>query len=178
MDSSLALPIVMRWIHIGSAMAAIGAPFFVRFALLPSAKEVLDDATHQKLREAVNNRWRKIVYILITLFIITGFYQFMVVAPWKQMGEEDKKLYHMLFGIKVLAAFAIFFLASALAGRTAGLAPIRKNAKLWLGVLLLLAGVIVVCAGIMRDLHNAVPMQYIQDYHGPRPLIVVPQSKG
>jgi uncharacterized membrane protein len=158
MEADQILPLIVRWVHIGSAIAAIGAPFFIRFALLPSAKEVLDDATHQKLREAVNRRWRKIVYILITLFILTGFYTFFVVAPWKQMPAADKKLYHMLFGIKVLAAFVIFFLASALAGRTAGLAPIRKQAKMWLGVVLLLAAVIVACAGIMRSLHDAVPI--------------------
>ncbi len=75
------------------------------------------------------------------------------------MPEADQKLYHMLFGIKVLAAFAVFFLASALAGRTAGMAPFRKNAKLWLSVLLALAVLIVVCGGIMRSLHDTTWMQ-------------------
>ena len=129
---------------------------------------MLDDATHQKLRQAVNNRWRKIVYILITLFIISGLYQFLVVAPWKHLGNtEHKRLYHMLFGIKVLAAFTIFFLSSALAGRTAGLAKIREDAKFWLGVLLLLAGVIVVCSGIMRSMHDAVPIDVTQAWQMP-----------
>jgi hypothetical protein len=52
MEMDHLLPLIARWVHIGSAMAAIGAPFFVRFALLPSATQVLDDATHQKLRES------------------------------------------------------------------------------------------------------------------------------
>src|SRR5262249_48962386 len=126
-------------VHITSAICAIGGPFFIRIALMPAANSTLDDETHQKLREATAARWRKIVYILITLFIITGFYSFfvetrgingqLITARWREFGPEDKQLYHMLFGIKVLAAFAIFFLASALAGRSAVFAPIRKNAR-------------------------------------------------
>ena len=50
--------------------------------------------------------------MLITLFLISGLppMTFLVAfAPWKQMNPDDRKLYHMLFGIKVLAAFLIFF---------------------------------------------------------------------
>lgn len=155
MDIAAALPIIMRWVHIGSAMVAVGAPFFVRFALMPAASQTLDPTAHQALRDAINARWRKVVYGLITLFLISGSYTFLVVAPWKHMAPDDRRLYHMLFGIKVLAAFTIFFLASALAGRTAGLAPFRKQAELWLGVLLLAAAVILVCSGLLRHLHDS-----------------------
>jgi uncharacterized membrane protein len=161
MDSELILPYVSRWVHIASAMLAVGAPFFIRFALMPAAAKVLDDDTHAKLREAINARWRVAVYILITLFILTGLYNFLVpvrvdgglvTARWKDFAPEDKRLYHMLFGIKVLAAFGMFFLASALPGRTATFAPIRKNARLWTLVLLLLAAVVLSCASAMRYL--------------------------
>src|SRR4051794_19021351 len=139
MSWELAVAWLMRFLHIASAMAAIGAPFFVRFALMPAASKALDDASHQKLREAINARWRVIVYVLVTLFIVTGFYNFLVptrapdghllTARWKDFPDADKGRYHMIMGFKNLAAFAIFFLASALAGRSATFAPIRKNAK-------------------------------------------------
>ena len=154
MDANLALPIVMRWIHIGSAIVAIGGPFFVRFGLLPAAGRVLDETTHQQLRQAINDRWRKVVYALITLLIVSGLYTFVVVAPWKKLEPADRHIYHMLFGIKVLASLVIFFLASALAGRTAALAPFRKNAKVWLTLLLMAAAVVVGCAGVLRYMHG------------------------
>lgn len=155
MSSELLLVVAMRWIHITCAMLAIGAPFFVRFALFPAAAKVLDEDSHQKLRTAINARWKHFVYILITLFIISGLFNFLVPvrvdgqlisARWKDFAPDDKRLYHMLFGFKMIAAFGIFFLASALAGRTTVFAPIRKNAKAFLGVLLLLAAILVVCS--------------------------------
>ena len=63
-------------------------------------------------------------------------------------------MYQMLFGIKVLLALAIFFLASVLVGRSALGARFRERAKLWVTVNLLL-GVLVVCiAGRMRAMHT------------------------
>ena len=162
MNPDLILPYTMRWLHIVSAMLAIGVPFFVRFVLTPAANKSLDEAQHQKLREAINAKWRIIVYILITLFLISGFYTFLVPVRvngvlvsswWRDMSPDAKRTYHMIFGIKVLAAFGIFFLASALAGRTQTFAPIRMKRKMFLTVLLLLAAVVVTCAVALRYMH-------------------------
>lgn len=163
-----------RFLHIASAIGAIGAPFFVRYALMPAANATLDDPTHLKLRETINGRWRRAVYLFITIFILTGFYNFfvetripdgtpkgtLITARWRDFGPEDKRTYHMLFGIKVLCAFVIFFLASALAGRSAVFAPIRKNARTTITLLLLLAGLVVICSTLLRflPLHPAVPL--------------------
>lgn len=161
MPTDLLLAALIRWTHIASAALAIGAPFFMRFALLPAAHKVLDDASHQKLKETINARWRVIVYVLITTFIVTGLINFLVplrvdgvlvTARWKEFAPADKRLYHMIFGIKMLLAFAIFFLASALPGRTATFAPIRKNARLWLVVLLVLAALLLFCSNLLRFL--------------------------
>src|SRR5271170_1780221 len=125
MPAELILPFVMRWIHIVSATLAIGVPFFVRFVLTPAAGKVLTDEQHQRLRETINARWKHVVYLLIALFIISGLYTFLVPvringvlvsSRWRDFPPDDKRLYHMLFGIKMIAAFGIFFLASALAG--------------------------------------------------------------
>jgi len=171
MDSALLLPALLRYIHIACAIVAIGAPFFIRFALMPAAAKVLDDATHQKLRDALNARWRIVVYILITLFILTGLYNFLiptringvlVTSRWRDFAPDAKRIYHMIFGIKMLAAFAIFFLASALPGRTATFAPIRKNAKLWLAVLLLLAAAVLACSVALRFISPSALLPPIQ----------------
>lgn len=152
---------VARWIHIASATLAIGGPFFVRFALLPAATKVLDDDAHKKLRETVNYRWKHVVYVVITLFLLTGFYTFfvetrwngqLITGRWREFGDDDRKLYQMLFGIKFMAALGMFFLASALAGRAEAFSPIRRNARTWLSVFLMLALIVLTCATMMRYL--------------------------
>ena len=166
MTAQLILAWFVRLVHIGSAIAAIGAPFYIRFALMPAAAATLDEETHQKLREAISKRWSKFVYLLITLFLVTGFFNFfveirlppepgqalgkLITARWKDFSPHDKQTYHMLFGIKVLSAFIIFFLASALAGRSKALAAIRKNARTAVTILLLLGGLVLVCATLMH----------------------------
>ena len=63
------------------------------------------------------------------------------------------RLYNILFGIKVVLALAVFFLASAMTGRSEALAKFRENLKLWITVNLLL-GILIVCiAGQMRMMH-------------------------
>lgn len=154
MNADLLLVYVMRWVHIACAIVMVGGPFFVRFGLMPAADKTLDGDTRERLAEAINKRWRIIVYVVITLFLITGLVNFLVPvrvdgalvsARWKDFGEADRKTYHMLMGIKLLAAFGIFFLASALAGRTKTFAPIRAKGKTFVGLLLLLAAVLLVC---------------------------------
>jgi uncharacterized membrane protein len=166
MPPELILPLIARWIHILSAIAAIGAPFFIRFALIPAAAKVLNEEQHQRLREAINARWKHVVYLLITLFILTGLYMFavpvrvqgvLVTARWKDFSPTDQRIYQAIFGIKMIAALAIFFLASALAGRTKALEPIRKQRKIFLSILLMLGIIAVICAGIMRYLPQNPP---------------------
>jgi hypothetical protein len=161
MPPELIVAYLMRWIHIACAMIMIGGPFFVRFGLIPAANTALDEEAHTRLRDAINARWRIIVYIVITLFLITGFYNFfvetrvngiLVTGRWRDFAPEDKRLYHMLFGFKVLAAFGIFFLASALAGRTKTFAPIRQRRKTFTALLLVLAAVLLVCSTWLRYL--------------------------
>ena len=53
-------------------------------------------------------------------------------------------------GMKILLAMAVFFLASALSGRSKALEGIRRNAALWLVINILLAAVIVAIAGYLK----------------------------
>ncbi|HEY4330500.1 MAG TPA: hypothetical protein VGN88_12245 [Phycisphaerae bacterium] len=167
MTWQLMLAWFVRLVHIGSAICAVGAPFFVRFALMPAAAGALDEENHKKLRAAINQRWSVVVYCLITLFILTGAFNFLaeirmpdgklITARWKDFGPEDKRIYHMLFGVKVLCAFGIFFLASALAGRSETFAVIRKNARTSVTFLLLLGFLVVVCSTLLRFLPLQTP---------------------
>ncbi len=147
MDSTL-LYSVTRILHIGTAIVVVGGTFFVRFVLLPAATQTLSDDVHARLREAVMATWKRIVHGGIALFLITGFFNyFRVMSLGTHKGD---KLYHALLGIKILIAMIIFVIASALVGRAGAFEPMRRNARTWLLVNLLLAGAIVAISGFLK----------------------------
>jgi len=135
--------LISRWIHVGGAIVLLGGSTFIRFVLMPSAAESLTDADHQKLRERVIGRWKRIVMIGIGLLLASGLYNYL-------HSGKTGGLYHGLMGVKMLLAFGVFFLASALTGRSAGLAAIRQDARKWITVLIVMATVVVAIAGFLK----------------------------
>lgn len=147
MPSNEYIVLVSRWIHLATAIVLVGGAAFMRFALIPSAVEVLDDATHRSLREAIRKRWAKFVHIGIALLLLTGGLNFAILSIPPKIHPIP---YHPIFGVKLLAALAIFFLATALVGRSPGLARIRENSRTSLNRLLALATLIVVLSGVLH----------------------------
>lgn len=139
--------LLSRWLHIFGAIFLLGGAFYTRAVLMPSAAETLDDATHQKLRESVMGRWRKLIMVLSLVLILTGMYNFLAVT---RFAHEGQPAYHMLFGIKFLLAIAVFGLASMLAGRKSISVKLQQNSKLWLGITLAMGAAIVMIAGYMK----------------------------
>jgi uncharacterized membrane protein len=137
--------LVSRWLHVGTAIVLLGGAAFQWLVLRPAARQ-LSDAEHSQLRERVQDRWRKIVGIGIGLLLLTGFYNYLV-AP---NPADLWKAYHPIMGIKILVALAVFFLASALAGRAAAFARLREQAGTWLPVLLLLGTLVVALSGYLK----------------------------
>lgn len=66
-------------------------------------------------------------------------------------------VYHVLFGVKFLLSLVVFFIASALVGRSPALAAIRKNARVWLTVNLMLVVAVICIAGVMRVARDTLP---------------------
>jgi uncharacterized membrane protein len=149
MSGEYLLMLVVRWLHILAAALALGVPWYVRLVLMP-AMATLDEEQRARFQEALTKRWRMIVHLLILVFLATGFYTFLVVARWKAFDPEDRKWYHMIFGVKFLIALAMFTISSGLAGRSKLFAPMRQTGHLWLGVLLLLGLLIVALSGVLR----------------------------
>ena len=145
--------IAVRWLHIVSATLALGVPIYVRFVLSP-ALQGADEAARTAVQEGIARRWRIWVHVLIVVFLATGFYTYLVVARWRSDAypPELRGRYHMLLGIKIVIALAIFFIASALAGRSAAFASIRANAKTWLNILVVLGLVLVAISNVVRYL--------------------------
>jgi len=122
------------------------------FALLPAAKATLSDEVHEKLREAIRARWSKFVHAAVGLLLLTGSINFAILAIPPKINPIP---YHPIFGVKLLAAFAVFFIAEALMSRGPGFANIRANRKKWLGILLAIAGLIVLLSGILNQVRSS-----------------------
>lgn len=147
MESFLPLDVLSRWVHVGTAIVVLGGSVFLRFVLMPAASASLAEAEHDALRERLMAIWRRIVALGIALFLISGFYNYLAVALPKHRGDG---LYHALIGTKMLLAFVLFFLASALGGRSEALAGIRRKSRQWLAITILLGFVIVGISGFLK----------------------------
>ncbi len=148
MDTDLIVPVISRWLHIGPVIVVIGGAFFARFIISPSLAETLSDDQHGQVRSAVVRRWKRVVHICIALILISGAYNFYHALRFL----EKPPLYHMLFLPKFLAALGIFFIGSALVGKSEAFESMRRENKKWLGILIALAVVIVLISGVMKNL--------------------------
>ena len=138
--------ILSRWIHIGTAIVLVGGTVFLRFVLSPAAAQ-LAETEHAKLKELVMKSWKKYVHGGILLFLISGLYNYLVVQAPLHKGD---KLYHALMGIKIILALAVFFLGSALVGRSKSFEGMRKNSKFWQLVMILVSALIVGISGYAK----------------------------
>jgi len=141
----LLLDIISRIVHVSTAIVLIGGSAFTLWVLMPSAKQLSDEA-HSQLAAAVNGRWKRFVHGGIALFLLSGFYNYVRAMP----DHKGDGLYHGLLGTKMLLAFVIFFLASALVGRSPKLAGMRDNRAKWLKLIVLLAAIIVGMSGYLK----------------------------
>lgn len=140
------LDILSRWIHIGTTIVLVGGSAFMLFVLAPAAA-ALPEAEHNALRERVIAIWKRFVHGGILLLLLSGFYNYLAVALPNHKGQP---LYHALMGTKILLAFVVFFIASALVGKSAAFQKIRENRKTWLKILVLLSAVVVGIAGFLK----------------------------
>lgn len=146
--SELLLYTLSRIVHVGTAIVLVGGTFFVRYVLMPAATAELADDVHARLRAAIMGVWKKIVHGGIALFILSGgLNYYRVIAAGMHKGDP---LYHALLGTKILLALVVFFIASALVGRSAAFEGLRKNAGRWLALNLLLAAIIVALSGFLK----------------------------
>ena len=146
-----ATALVLRWMHIVPAVVAGGATVFARLAILP-ALQTLPDAERLRVKDLIDRRWRVVVMICITMLLVSGLANFVL---YQAPAHKGQGLYHALFGIKFIAALAVFFLASALYGRSAAFASIRANARLWAGVAAVLVLAILLVSGVLRNIPHA-----------------------
>ena len=159
----LFLTLVMRWVHILGAAILVGAPFIMWFGIYPATAKLPEDQRRDFL-ETVNKPWRKFLGAVILLQIISGVYWLLVV---EHMNREPP-LYQALLGVKMLAAFALFFVLSVLAGRAKVFEEFRRKAPMWIGIAVGLGILTVICASSMRIInmqHQRAELMHVRIGH-------------
>ena len=152
------LSVLSRIAHVATAIVLVGGTVFMRFVLMPAAKE-LPEAEHDQLRQRLMTRWKRVVHGGIALLLLSGLFNYVQQIP-KHKGDG---LYHALLGTKMLLALVVFFIASALVGRSATFEKMRQNRAKWMGLIILLSALIVGISGFVK-------------VRGPKPKLAVPSE--
>ena len=142
------LEIALRIMHILGAVLLLGSILFQRFALLPALKELKSEEMADQIRRLLRGRIARITMYSAALLLISGLINTARVSMQFRFPDGD---YNLLLAVKLLLALFIFYLASALAGRSESAEKLRANATKWLNVLLAASLLIVVLGAAMKQ---------------------------
>ena len=141
---NLFLELFMRWLHIGGACVLIGSPIFMRLFLWPAMND-LDIPARKAFVDRINKTWRNFLGVVILTQLISGIYWLLVVVDL----PREPAIFQILLTVKLMAAMALFFLLSVLAGRAKVFELFRMQARRWLTICIFLGLLIAMCAGAM-----------------------------
>lgn len=145
MDDLFPVNVLSRFLHVAVAIVLVGGTVFMRFILMPAAKE-MPEAEHDQLRQRLLARWKRVVHGGIAVLFLSGLYNYIQQRPI----HKGDSLYHALLGTKFLLAIVVFFIASALVGRSKTFETLRQNRAKWMGVVVLLSALIVGISGFVK----------------------------
>jgi uncharacterized membrane protein len=101
---SEALNVIMRWLHLSSAVTLVGGLLYARLAMTP-ASEIFAPEAREALSERATAAFRPLVFAAIAGLLISGLYN-IVTSP----GHTVR--YAILLGIKLLLAAHVFVVAA------------------------------------------------------------------
>ncbi len=140
--------LVLRWIHILSAMILVGGTFFLRFSLAPTL-QAQSHELQQSLLTGWRPRWAKLVMLTSGLLLVSGLVNAVrIIIAYK--FSPDGAPYHALVAVKLLLAMAIFWISAVLSGRSSTAEKFRGKMSFWLNVNVILTVLIVALAGYMK----------------------------
>jgi uncharacterized membrane protein len=151
--------VLMRFLHVASAVVAIGATVAVRFLVVPAAENRFGDALLGEIRP----RLKKLVHGALGLLLVTGVYNYVGVAiPRLKLlsaqaqagllpGEATARLalYHPVMGLKILLALTLFTSAVLL---LKPLPAMQERRRFWLALNAALGFAIVLLGAYLRRL--------------------------
>jgi uncharacterized membrane protein len=140
--------LVLRWIHVLAAAVLVGGSIFMRYPYLAALQATQPTAP---LAEEVRRRWAILVMASSGLLLLSGLTNFVNILRRYEIADTfPGSVYQMVFGIKFLLALGVFFLASALAGRSPLAERLRRREVTWLTVNVVLAVAVVLLGGLLK----------------------------
>ncbi|MGC2662177.1 MAG: hypothetical protein WA324_29805 [Bryobacteraceae bacterium] len=121
MATEFLLPVLMRFIHIGSAILLLGGTVYARQVLSPLLAS-LPDSVREPSANASKARYRGMLFTLLTLIVLSGLYNFLVAAP------KHTNTWQIWFGIKMLLVLHV--LATAILWATSPYVPAKSDRRL------------------------------------------------
>jgi hypothetical protein len=146
LDGAFALRVVLRVLHIASAVILVGGLFYQRSVLSSLEPEARFGGNRQV--------WARWVGLTSLFLLATGIYNFMaILMAAKDAGTPLPSTYHALFGVKFLLGLTVMFFAAVLSGKTPVAQRFRLQMGKWLNVTWSVALTIIILAAVLRSLH-------------------------
>jgi uncharacterized membrane protein len=158
-DGLFWLQFISRICHIIGAIILVGGLFYIRTIISPAAAPPGTSPVEQYFG-GPRATWAKWVGIATALLLITGLFNYVMIV---KQHEHMASSYHMIAGMKMLAAVLVFLLAALLAGRTTAADSLRQNWRFWLGTCLAVGFLTVILGSFLRTyprtlkIENAAP---------------------
>lgn len=137
--------LILRWLHILSAITLVGGTFFLRFVWYPSTAS-MTPSDRESHFSGMRGGWSKLVMASTLFLLVSG----LVNAVTNIKRYELDPTYHMLVAGKLLVALAMFFFCARVAGRSESAVKFRESIGKWLTINSLLALLLVGMAGYMK----------------------------
>lgn len=139
---------VLQWLHVLSAVLAVGGVFFLRFVVCPALRKLPPERESVKgpLLQSMMRIFKMVVHTSIAVLILTGLHRFFKILPLIKGWSE----YHMLLGIKILFALVLFFLAIMLTLPSQQPNYFQRNRDRWLVINFVLGALIILISCTLR----------------------------
>lgn len=134
----------VQWVHLISAVMAVGGMGFMLFILMPSLR-VLGEEARAQLVKTVMSRFRWVSWGAILLLTASGLYNIS-----KHAWEARWGWYWGLLTLKISLAFLVFAIALLLTLPVPAFERFRAKRKTWLSISLSLAVAVILISAYLR----------------------------
>ena len=148
-DAGYLIGLLSRLAHTTCGATLLGGLVYLRCVVAPQAADA-DDPT-QALYADRRKSWGLTVAFASLLLIASGIYNLLSLSA---AYNNLPKLYHPLFGVKLLLAIGVMFLGAVLAGKSALAQRLQGAAKGWLNLAIALAVVVFLLGAVLRSFRD------------------------
>jgi len=136
-------------VHVGSVVVAIGGVSFILFILRPTALRLMEPPEAMRFMDAIQMRWRWVVWVSLSLLVITGFWMAWAFRGMTSLDVVLDTSYGRTLLVKSALAGLLMLIAMTLTLPVEGLAWFRRHQVGLIRLNLSLAAVIVLLASLL-----------------------------